>query len=162
MTTGIDATRDAPPPPPPPPSALPLAAPPPPAPALPAPETDDRLELPFTWRTGHGAPDDDERDTVFRFPGADDPRPKTGRLLGMSLYASVLGALSLAVVVRGLFSIVTSPAAGWPEIALVCTGLGSVALVIGAFLSVQRRLLPLFLLLAAGLPIVIVTIGSGR
>ena len=39
--------------------------------------------VPFGW-------EDDEGETLFRFPAAGDPAPTTRRVLAMSLYASML------------------------------------------------------------------------
>ena len=111
------------------------------------------LELPFAWEDGPGTPDDGDRDSVFRFPSEDDPHPRARRLLGMSLYSAVLGTLGLAVGVRGLLSIVGGATPGWYEPALAGTGLLCVTLVVGAFLSIHRPLLPWALLAAAAVPL---------
>jgi hypothetical protein len=97
--------------------------------------------------------EDGDRGPVFRFPSADDPRPRTRRLFGMSLYASVLGLLGVAVAVRGLMAILAGSAPGWYEPALAGTGLLCVALVVAAFLSIHRWILPWLLLLSAALPL---------
>jgi hypothetical protein len=111
------------------------------------------LELPFAWENDLGESDPDERDSVFRFPSADDPEPATRRLLGMSLYASMLGLLGLAVAIRGVAGIVGGHTPAWYEPTLVAAGLIGVALVVAAFLSIHRRLLPWLLLLAAAIPL---------
>ncbi len=111
------------------------------------------LELPFAWENGPGEADPGDRDSVFRFPSPDDPEPGTRRLLGMSLYASVLGLLGLAVAVRGVLAIVGSRTPVWYEPTLAVAGLACVALVVAAFLSIHRRVLPWLLLLAATAPL---------
>jgi hypothetical protein len=121
--------------------------------------TDDTVPMPFDlepafgWEGGPDPADPGDRDTVFRFPTADDPEPPTRRLLGMSLYASVLGLLGLAVAIRGIAAIVGGRTPGWYEPVLAVAGLAGVALVVAAFLSIHRRLLPWLLLLAAAVPL---------
>jgi peptidoglycan/LPS O-acetylase OafA/YrhL len=114
---------------------------------------DQHLELPFGWEEGPGTEDSGDRDSVFRFPSADDPEPRSRRLLGMALYSTVFGMLGLAVGVRGLLSIIGGGTPGWYEPALAGTGLLCVALVVGAFLSIHRRVLPWLLLIAAAVPL---------
>ena len=90
---------------------------------------------------------------LFRFPAADDPAPGTRRLLAMSLYASALGLAGVGVGVRGFVSVLGGTAPGWYMPVLALLGLLSVALVVGGFLSIHRRLLPYLLLLAAAVPL---------
>jgi hypothetical protein len=141
----------------PPPSAepTPLSAEPTPLSAEPTQpiESSGHLELPFAWEDGPHDPELTGRDTVFRFPAADDPRPGNRRLLGMSVYASLLGLLGLAVAVRGLLAIMGGAAPGWYEPALAGAGVVCVLLVVGAFLSIHRRVLPWLLLLVAAAPL---------
>ena len=111
------------------------------------------LELPFAWELGPGEEDLGDRDTVFRFPSPDDPEPGTRRLLGMSLYATVLGLLGLGVAIRGVVAIVAGRTPFWYEPTMAVTGLACVALVVAAFLSIHRRTLPWLLLLAAAAPL---------
>ena len=108
--------------------------------------------LPFGWERGPGAADTAERETLFRFPAADDPAPGTRRVLAMSLYASVLGLGGVGVGVRGLVSVIGG-VPGWYVPLLAFLGLFSVALVVGAFLSIHRRVLPYLLLAAAAVPL---------
>jgi hypothetical protein len=110
--------------------------------------------VPFGWEhdpTAVAYPD--EGDTFFRFPAADDPAPTPRRVLVMSLYASALGLAGVGLGVRGFVSVLsgTAPAFYVPVLALV--GLVSVALVVGAFLSIHRRALPFLLLVAAAIPL---------
>ena len=116
-------------------------------------EVDSPKELlPFGWERGPGAADAGERETLFRFPTADDPVPGTRRVLAMSLYASVLGLGGVGVGVRGLVSVIGG-VPGWYVPLLAFLGLFSVALVVGAFLSIHQRVLPYLLLAAAAVPL---------
>jgi hypothetical protein len=116
-------------------------------------EVDSPKELlPFGWERGRDAAEPDERETLFRFPAADDPAPDTRRLLAMSLYASVLGLGGVGVGVRGLVSVIGG-VPGWYVPLLAFLGLLSVALVVGGFLSIHRRVLPYLLLVAAAVPL---------
>lgn len=111
--------------------------------------------VPFGWedepRTGDHQ---DEGDTFFRFPAADDPAPTTRRVLAMSLYASVLGLAGVGLGVRGFVSVLSGTAPGFYVPVLALVGLISVALVVGAFLSIHRRALPFLLLVAAAVPLI--------
>jgi len=109
--------------------------------------------VPFGWEPGPPPAASPERETLFRFPAADDPAPGTRRLLAMSLSASTLGLAGVGVGVRGFVSILSGAAPAWLVPVLVILGLLSVTLVVGAFLSIHRRKLPYLLLLAAGLPL---------
>jgi hypothetical protein len=116
-------------------------------------EVDSPKELlPFGWERGPGAAEPDKRETLFRFPAADDPAPDTRRLLAMSLYASALGLGGVGVGVRGLISVIGG-VPGWYVPLLAFLGLFSVALVVGGFLSIHRRVLPYLLLAAAAVPL---------
>jgi len=108
--------------------------------------------LPFGWERGPGAAGIAERETLFRFPAADDPAPGTRRVLAMSLYASVLGLGGVGVGVRGLVSVIGG-VPGWYVPLLAFLALFSVALVVGGFLSIHRRVLPYLLLAAAAVPL---------
>jgi hypothetical protein len=116
-------------------------------------EVDSPKELlPFGWERGPSTADPEERETLFRFPAADDPAPGTRRLLAMSLYASALGLGGVGVGVRGLVSVIGG-VPGWYVPLLAFLGLFSVALVVGGFLSIHRRVLPYLLLAAAAVPL---------
>jgi len=108
--------------------------------------------LPFGWERGPGAADPAERETLFRFPAADDPAPGTRRVLAMSLYAALLGLGGVGVGVRGLVSVIGG-VPGWYVPLLAFLGLFSVTLVVGGFLSIHRRALPYLLLAAAAVPL---------
>jgi hypothetical protein len=108
--------------------------------------------LPFGWERGQGPADTAERETLFRFPAADDPAPGTRRVLAMSLYASVLGLGGVGVGGRGLVSVIGG-VPGWYVPLLAFLGLFSVTLVIGGFLSIHRPMLPYLLLAAAAVPL---------
>ncbi|BCJ51975.1 hypothetical protein Asp14428_34500 [Actinoplanes sp. NBRC 14428] len=113
--------------------------------------------VPFGWeptrpagRDAHDAHDDEE--VLFRFPAPDDPAPGTGRLLGMSIYASLLGLAGVGVGVRGMVSQIGGGVPGWYTWVLALLGMISVALSVGAFLSIHRRVLPVLLMVAAAAP----------
>jgi len=110
--------------------------------------------VPFGWELDPTAKEyRDEGDTLFRFPAADDPVPTTRRVLAMSLYASALGLAGVGLGVRGFVSVLTGTAPGFYVPVLALVGLISVALVVGAFLSIHRRVLPFLLLAAAAIPL---------
>jgi hypothetical protein len=108
--------------------------------------------VPFGWEGDEATVDPDDRDLLFRFPAADDPTPRTRRLLVTSLYASALGLVGVGVGARGFISVLGG-APGWYVPVLTLLGLLSVTLVVGAFLSIHRRVLPYLLLLAAAFPL---------
>ena len=111
--------------------------------------------VPFGWEPG---PDDrvDEPDAevYFRFPSVDDPAPGTRRLLAMSIYASLLGLAGVGIGIRGLVSQIGGGVPGWYVPVLAFLGMVSVALSVGAFLSIHRRVLPWLLLLSAAVPLI--------
>jgi hypothetical protein len=117
------------------------------------PSTGTQPMVPPGGQRGSGAATLDEPETVFRFPGADDPAPGTRRLLIMSVYAALLGLAGVGVGVRGLVSSVGGGAPGWYVPVLAAAGMLSVALSIAAFLSIHRRVLPWLLLVAAAVPL---------
>jgi hypothetical protein len=108
--------------------------------------------LPFGWETDHGHPEQGESAMWFRFPTADDPHPGTARVLLMAIYAALLGLAGIGVGLRGVIAVLGG-APGWYVPVLAVIGLIGVALAVGAFLSVHRRLLPWVLLLAAAFPL---------
>jgi hypothetical protein len=124
----------------------------PPAPAGSAPPGRDLL--PFAWEADPHDHDLGERETVFRFPAADDPSPGTARVLIMAIWASMLGLAGVGVGLRAFVAVFSGSAPGWYVPLLALTGLSGVALVVGAFLSVHRRFVPWFLLLMAAGPLV--------
>jgi hypothetical protein len=99
-------------------------------------------------------------EALFRFPAPDDPAPSTARLLAMSLYAAALGLAGMGLGVRA-FVTVLGGAAFWFVPTLAFFGLVSVALALGAFLSIHRRNLPWLLLLAATVPLAIDILVAG-
>jgi len=115
-------------------------------------DTDSTGVVPFGWEQGPGTESTGGRETMFRFPAADDPAPGNRRLLTMSLYASALGLAGVGVGVRGFVSVLGG-VPGWYVPVLVILGLLSVALAVGAFLSIHRRMLPYLLLAAAAVPL---------
>ncbi|MEV6637384.1 hypothetical protein AB0M54_42310 [Actinoplanes sp. NPDC051470] len=108
--------------------------------------------VPFGWEGDVPTTDPDDRDLLFRFPAADDPAPGTRRLLAMSLYASALGLIGVGVGLRAFVSVLGG-VPGWYVPVLALLGLTSVALVVGAFLSIHRRVLPYLFLAGAALPL---------
>jgi hypothetical protein len=110
--------------------------------------------LPLGWEPGPGNTDLGERETFFRFPAADDPNPGTRRLLAMSLYAALLGLAGVGVGARGLVSTISGGVPGWYVPVLAFAGMLSVALSVGAYLSIHRPALPWLLLISAAAPLV--------
>jgi hypothetical protein len=111
--------------------------------------------VPFGWEPGPAdLMDDIDGEVYFRFPTPDDPAPGTRRLLAMSLYASLLGLAGVGIGIRGLVSQIGGGVPGWYVPVLAFLGMVSVALSVGAFLSIHRRVLPWLLLLAAALPLI--------
>jgi hypothetical protein len=111
--------------------------------------------VPFGWEpapAGEGGAVEDE--VFFRFPGVDDPAPGTRRLLAMSVYASLLGLAGVGIGIRGLVSQIGGGVPGWYVPVLAFLGMVSVALSVGAFLSIHRRVLPWLLLLGAAVPLI--------
>ena len=109
--------------------------------------------VPFGWEDAPRETDVDDRDSLFRFPAADDPAPGNRRLLAMSLYASVLGLAGVGVGVRGFVSVLSGTAPGFYVPMLTVFGLISVALMVGTFMSIHRPRLPYLLLAAAAVPL---------
>jgi hypothetical protein len=110
--------------------------------------------VPFGWEPGPA--DEDEKggsEEFFRFPTPDDPAPSTPRLLIMSSYAALLGLTGVGIGIRGMVSQIGGGVPGWYVPVLAFLGMVSVALSVGAFLSIHRRVLPWLLLLAAALPL---------
>ncbi|HEV7962062.1 MAG TPA: hypothetical protein VGP57_05945 [Actinoplanes sp.] len=109
--------------------------------------------LPVQWEPGPAHTDLGERETFFRFPAADDPNPGTRRLLAMSLYAALLGLAGVGVGARGLVSTIGGGVPGWYVPVLAFAGMLSVALSVGAYLSIHRPVLPWLLLISAAAPL---------
>jgi hypothetical protein len=107
----------------------------------------------YGWEPTRTSPDMGDEESLFRFPAADDPSPGTRRLLTMSAYASLLGLGGLGIGVRGLVSQVGGGVPIWYAYVLASLGLVSVALAVGAFLSIHRRTLPWVLLVSAAVPL---------
>jgi hypothetical protein len=111
--------------------------------------------VPFGWEPGPGDETGEaEGEVFFRFPTADDPAPGTRRLLAMSIYASLLGLAGVGIGIRGMVSQIGGGVPGWYVPVLAFLGMVSVALSVGAFLSIHRRVLPWLLLLGAALPLI--------
>ena len=109
--------------------------------------------MPFGgWESTPAADSLGDRETLFRFPAADDPAPSPARLLTMALYAAALGLAGIGVGVRAMVT-VFGGTAFWYVPALSLFGLASVALAVGSFLSIHRPVLPWLLLLAATVPL---------
>ena len=111
--------------------------------------------VPFGWEPGpDDEPGDLDSEVYFRFPAADDPAPGTRRLLAMSLYASLLGLVGVGIGIRGMVSQIGGGVPGWYVPVLAFLGMVSVALSVGAFLSIHRRVLPWLLLVGAAVPLI--------
>ncbi|MFI7541593.1 hypothetical protein [Actinoplanes sp. NPDC049599] len=111
--------------------------------------------VPFGWEPAPaGEAGETDSEVFFRFPGVDDPAPGTRRLLAMSVYASLLGLAGVGIGIRGLVSQIGGGVPGWYVPVLAFLGMVSVALSVGAFLSIHRRVLPWALLLGAALPLI--------
>jgi hypothetical protein len=111
--------------------------------------------VPFGWEPSASEdPADAGEEVYFRFPAADDPAPGTGRLLAMSVYASLLGLAGVGIGIRGMVSLIGGGVPGWYVPVLAFLGMVSVALSIGAFLSIHRRMLPWLLLAGAAAPLI--------
>jgi hypothetical protein len=81
-------------------------------------------------------------------------KPSMRRLIGICAWAAVLGFLGMLLGIRGLIAIIVK-APGWYEPALIGLGLGGIALIVVAFLTVHYRYVPwLFLTLSTATLIV--------
>jgi hypothetical protein len=118
---------------------------------VPAQEHAAREVVPFGWEATPAESGDGE--VFFRFPAPDDPAPATRRLLTMSIYAALLGLAGVGVGARGMLSQISGGVPGWYVPLLAFLGMVSVALSVGAFLSIHRRVLPWGLMLGAALPL---------
>jgi len=122
---------------------------------VPAQESPAPDVVPFGWEPGPAdVVGEAGSEVFFRFPAPDDPAPGTRRLLAMSVYASLLGLTGVGIGIRGMVSQIGGGVPGWYVPVLAFLGMVSVALSVGAFLSIHRRVLPWLLLLAAALPLI--------
>jgi hypothetical protein len=111
--------------------------------------------MPFGgWESTPAAAVFGDRETLFRFPAADDPAPAPGRLLAMALFGAALGLAGVGVGLRAMVTVIGG-AAFWYVPVLSFFGLISVALAVGSFLSIHRPTLPWALLMAATIPLTI-------
>ena len=96
----------------------------------------------------------DDEETLFRFPAPDDPAPGPTRLLSMAVGAALLG---FGLVFVGALAFVTllGGAPFWYVPTLALFGLLSIALTVGAFLSLHRAILPWLLLACASGPLTV-------
>ena len=118
--------------------------------------------MPFGgWESTPAAASFGDRETLFRFPAADDPAPTPVRLLTMALYAAALGLAGVGVGVRAMVTIL-GETAFWYIPTLSLFGLLSVALVVGSFLSIHRPALPWLLLIAATVPLAVDVLIAAR
>jgi hypothetical protein len=67
-------------------------------------------------------------------------------LAGLAGWAAALGVVGLVVGIRGFFAIIVGGIPGWYEPTLILLGLLGIGLTGGAFLTVQHRPIPWFLL----------------
>ncbi len=111
--------------------------------------------VPFGWEPAPAQVSEEiDGEVFFRFPGVDDPAPGNRRLLAMSVYASLLGLAGVGIGIRGMVSQIGGGVPSWYVPVLAFLGMVSVALSVGAFLSIHRRVLPWVLLLGAALPLI--------
>ncbi|WP_250000936.1 hypothetical protein [Actinoplanes sp. M2I2] len=96
----------------------------------------------------------DGDEVLFRFPAPDDPAPSTARLLTMAGGAALLGFVTLGVGARA-FATVLGGAPFWYVPTLALFALLSLALTVGAFLSIHRAFLPWVLLVCATGPLAV-------
>jgi hypothetical protein len=91
------------------------------------------------------------------------PLPPSGRMLALCAWATGIGALGLAVALRGLDAILAHTGPTWYEPTLAGVGLAGVTLTGAAFLSAERMRLPWVMLGLATVPVVVnlgLTIGA--
>lgn len=93
--------------------------------------------------------------SLFRLPGANDPAPASGRMIGLCGWATALGLAGLAVALRGLVAIIAGTAPFWYEPVVISLGLLGILLTVAGFLSIQWRRVPWVLLAAATVPLLI-------
>ena len=89
---------------------------------------------------------------MFRFPTPYDPHPGTARVLGMAVYGALLGLAGVGVGLRGFVSVLGGVPT-WYVPVLTVSGVASIVLAIGAFLSIHRARLPWILLAVAAAPL---------
>jgi hypothetical protein len=92
-----------------------------------------------------------DRDALFQFPAADDPEPNARRVLALAMWATALGFAGFIAAARSVITMLTGPVPEWYQSTMVSSGLGCLALTIGAFLTMHRRWAPWVLLVAATL-----------
>lgn len=99
---------------------------------------------------------------ALRLPEDDDPTPHLGRMIAMSVWASVLVLLGMAVAVRMFLAIVLGSAPTWLVSMVAVIGIAGTVCAGVAFATVHHRWLPWRLLSAAslllGLNLLLVTI----
>jgi hypothetical protein len=83
---------------------------------------------------------------AFRRPNFSQRGPNLRRLAGLSGWAALLGVIGLGVGVRGLIAILVGEVPGWYQPTLIMMGLIGLGMIAGAFLTVQRGILPWLLL----------------
>ena len=111
--------------------------------------------MPFGgWESTPAPAGPDDEDALFRFPAPDDPAPGPTRLLTLAGLAALLG---FGLVGVGALAFVTllGGAPFWYVPTLALFGLLSIALTIGAFLSIHRAFLPWLLLACAAGPLTV-------
>lgn len=96
----------------------------------------------------------------MRLPGPDDPEPTPRRILGMCVWAAMLGLVGLAVGGRALVAVAYGDTPGWYEPTVITVGALGMVLTAAAFTAVQHRRLPWLLLGAATVPLLVNLVAS--
>ncbi|HET6480406.1 MAG TPA: hypothetical protein VFG35_10265 [Actinoplanes sp.] len=113
------------------------------------PRTEAAEIMPFGgWETTPAGAGFEDHESLFRFPAPDDPTPGTARLLTMVSGAALVGFTTVGVGMRAFVTVIGG-APFWFIPTLALFGLLSVALTVGAFLSIHRPVLPWLLLACA-------------
>jgi hypothetical protein len=81
----------------------------------------------------------------FRLPAADDPEPSPRYLIGVSVWAALLGLGGIAVGLRALIGMLATDTS-WYTPTVVAIGTAGLVATIGAFASVHRRRMPWLML----------------
>jgi hypothetical protein len=81
--------------------------------------------------------------------------------MGISAWAAVLGFLGLLLGIRGLIAILVK-APDWYEPAIVGLGLGGIALIVVAFLTVHFRYVPWLFLTLSTATLIVAVVETGK
>lgn len=83
--------------------------------------------------------------------GKDDDAPRLRHLVGISVWAALLGVLGLAIGLRGFVGVLAGDAAGWYEPTFILLGVVGIGLTVAGFATIHRGRAPWMLLGAASL-----------